>query len=137
MAVWGVMRLTALIFPGTKAWRSGVLLAFFPVSVFLLAGYAESLYMALVRLGPCRLVRGRPWLAATLTAFVGSLRRRCPADPGPRQLVLQDELAPRRHSIPGDIARIAGLCAVSLAPLFAYLVFVGERFGHVFEELAV
>ena len=83
-AVWGVMRLTALIFPGTKAWRSGTLLAFFPVSVFLLAGYAESLYMALVAWALVALVERRPWLAATLNRLRGGhSRRRCPVRPWP------------------------------------------------------
>ncbi len=84
------------------------------------------------------LVERRPWLAATLTAFVAVTRVE-----GVLLILavvgwfIQDELTRRRHSVPGDIARIAGLCAVSLAPLFAYLVFVGRRYGHVFEELTV
>lgn len=138
MAVWGVMRLTALIFPGTKAWRSGVLLAFFPVSVFLLAGYAESLYMALFAWTLVALLERRPWLAAILAAFVAVTRIE-----GVLLILavvgwsVQDELTHRRHSIQGNIARIAGLCAVSLAPLFAYLLFIGQRYGHIFEELKI
>ena len=118
-----------------EEWNAAGLLS---LSVFLLAGYAESLYMALVAWALVALVERRPWLAATLTAFVAVTRVE-----GVLLILavvgwfIQDELTRRRHSVPGDIARYAGLCAVSLAPLFAYLVFVGRRYGHVFEELTV
>jgi hypothetical protein len=137
-AVWGAIRLTALIFPGAKSWRAGALLAFIPVSVFLLSGYAESLYVALFAWSVVALLERRPWVAAVLIGFVAVTRLEGVL------LVLaligwaiQDELTHRGRPMLRAAARIAGLCAVSLAPLFAYLVFVWRRYGHILEELSV
>lgn len=138
LAVWGVIRLTALIFPGSKSWRAGALLAFIPVSVFLLSGYAESLYVALFAWSVVALVERRPWVAAVLIGFVAVTRLEGVL------LVLaligwtvQDELTHRGRSVLRAAARIAGMCAVSLAPLLAYLVFVRQRYGSFLEELTV
>jgi hypothetical protein len=138
VAVWGVMRLTALIFPESKAWRAGALLAFVPVSVFLLAGYPESLYMALFAWCLVALFERRAWLAAALAGLVAVTRLEGVL------LVLavvgwavQDELTHRQRSVPRAAARIAGLCVVILTPLFGYLLFVWRHYGHIFEAVKV
>jgi Gpi18-like mannosyltransferase len=127
-----------LIFPGAKAWRAGALLAFFPVSVFLLAGYAESLYIALFAWSVVALLERRPWLAAVLIGLLAVTRIEGVL------LVLaligwavQDERTHRQRSLPRAAIRIAGLCVVSLGPLFGYLLFVRQRYGSFFEELTV
>jgi hypothetical protein len=138
-AVWGVMRLTATLFPGSRSWRAGALLAFFPVSVFLLAGYAESLYIALVAWSLVALAQRRPWLGALLAAAASVTR------PEGVLIILAvvvwgayDELfARRRRRWAAAVARVVGLGAVGSAALIAYLAFVWRRYGHVFEELSV
>lgn len=73
-AAVGVMRLTAAVFPASRPLRSSWLLCWFPASVFLIAGYPESLFLALTTWTLVFLLRGRPWLAGVCAGLAGLAR---------------------------------------------------------------
>lgn len=73
-AAVGVQRLTAAVFPGSRALRSSLLLCWFPASVFLIAGYPESLFIALSVWVLVFLSAGRPWPAAACAGLAGLAR---------------------------------------------------------------
>lgn len=73
-AVWAITALTTELWPEAPRWRAGVFLAFCPVSVFLVAGYADGLFVALSAWCLVALVRSRPWLATLLALLVGLTR---------------------------------------------------------------
>ena len=70
-AVWGVMDVTERFTSRRMAWVAGALLMWNPVSVFLLAGYAEALLVALMIWSLRFCLDGRWWPAA-ITAGLAS-----------------------------------------------------------------
>jgi hypothetical protein len=133
-ATWGVMRLTRVLFPSVRAWRSGVLLAFFPVSVFLLAGYPESLYIALTAWTFVALAERRPWLSASLAALASI------TTPEGALLViplmgwyLRAGLRRNDRSLRSTLAATAALGVLCLSGFIAYCAFLWRRYGSPLE----
>ena len=72
-ATWGVIRLAGAL-GATSPYRAGALLCWAPASVFLLSGYVESTYIALIAWTCVLLVEGRPWIAAVVAAVASAAR---------------------------------------------------------------
>jgi len=70
-AVWGVMDVTARLTSRQTAWLAGTLLMWNPLSVFLFAGYAEALLVALM-IWSLRFCMDRRWWPAAITAGLAS-----------------------------------------------------------------
>lgn len=73
-AVWGLISLTSTLWPDRQAYRVGALLAFFPTSVFLMAGYCESTFLAAAVWSLTFVVRRRYWPAAVLAGVASATR---------------------------------------------------------------
>lgn len=131
LAVWGVVRLAANVLPrGAVPARAGWLLCFFPASVFLIAGYAESTYIALFAWALVALSERRPWLAA-LAACGAGLTRPEGATIG-LAVALWCVMQPQRRWL-----RTLVLCALSEAGFVAFSLFLWSRFGSPLEEFHV
>jgi hypothetical protein len=138
---WGVIRFTADVFPEAKAWRAGMLLAFFPASVFLLAGYAESLFVALAAWTLVALAERRVWIAAGLCGLASATR--------PEGTILAIAVVTwavvegiKRHQH-RDIhsglrltSRIVALGLLCVSGLVAYSLFLWSRYHHPLEQLS-
>ena len=70
-AVWGVMDVTQRLTSRQMAWVAGALLLWNPVSIFLLAGYAEALLVALM-IWSLRFCLEGKWWPAAITAGIAS-----------------------------------------------------------------
>jgi hypothetical protein len=70
-AVWGVMDVTERFASRQLAWVAGALLMWNPVSIFLLAGYAEALLVALM-IWSLRFCLDGKWWPAAITAGLAS-----------------------------------------------------------------
>ena len=70
-AVWGVMDVTERFTSRRMAWVAGALLVWNPLSVFLLAGYAEALLVALM-IWSLRFCLDQKWWPAAITAGLAS-----------------------------------------------------------------
>jgi hypothetical protein len=70
-AVWGVMDVTERFTSRRMAWVAGALLVWNPLSVFLLAGYAEALLVALM-IWSLRFCLDEKWWPAAVTAGLAS-----------------------------------------------------------------
>jgi len=70
-AVWGVMDVTKRFTSRQSAWVAGTLLMWNPVSIFLLAGYAEALLVALM-IWSLRFCLDGKWWPAAITAGLAS-----------------------------------------------------------------
>jgi hypothetical protein len=133
-ATWGLIRLAARVWPDLRARssRAGWLLCFFPASVFLIAGYAESTYIALFVWALVALWERRPWLAAVGACLAGLTRpegafiglsvvlwslMQAPSPQGGRRWV-----------------RTAGLAVVSWAGFVAFSIFLWVRFHDPLQE---
>jgi hypothetical protein len=134
------MRLASIVFPGSAAaaWRSGLLLAFFPTSVFLISGYAESTFVALVAWTLVALAERRPWTAAGLAGLASATR--------PEGLVLalavviwktHDDWPLRRTEAPRALARLGALAALSVSGFVVFSAFLWNRFGTPLEDVRV
>jgi hypothetical protein len=141
LACWGVIRFTADVFPEAKAWRAGMLLAFFPASVFLLSGYAESLFIALAAWTFVALAERRVWIAAGLCALASATR------PEGAILalavaiwVLIEGIKRQQHRDPhsalGLAFRSVSLGLLSVSGLVAYSLFLWNRFHHPLEAFS-
>ena len=73
-ATWSVIELCGLLLPGTRSARAGALFAWFPMSVFLLSGYPESLYAALAGWSFVFVARRRYAPAVALAALASATR---------------------------------------------------------------
>ncbi len=73
-ATWAVVELADALIPGPSSHRCGYLLAWAPTSVFLVAGYADCLYVALVAWALLFMVRNRHFLAAAMAALASASR---------------------------------------------------------------
>ncbi len=138
-ACWGVIRFTAAIFPEAKAWRAGMLLAFFPVSVFLVAGYAESLFIALAAWTLVAIAERRIWVAAVLCGLASAAR--------PEGIILGlgvviwallDGVQRGQHlharSAVTLAGKIIGLGVLSISGLLLYSLYLWTRYHDVFQE---
>ena len=73
-AVWGVMDVTGRFTTRQLAWVAGALLVWNPVSIFLMAGYAEALLVALMIWSLRFCLDGRWWLAAATAAAASAVQ---------------------------------------------------------------
>lgn len=130
VACWGLIRLARIVTPGGVAVRSAWALCWFPVSVFLIAGYAESLFVALFAWVLVLLAEDRPWPAAALACLAGLTR---PEGALIGLAVLVWGLArPRRR-----LARTAATTALSELGFVGFSVFLWRRFGSPLAEFHV
>jgi hypothetical protein len=139
-ACWGVIALTEVIFPGSKAWRAGALLAFFPASVFLLAGYAESMYAALAAWALVAVAVRRVWIGAVLASLASVTRAEgITLSIGVFAWVVIDGWRPGQLDDLAASLRLLGravlLGVTSLAAFLVYTVFVWQRYGNPFQEI--
>lgn len=74
LATWSVTELTAVLYPGARAARAGILFTWFPMSVFLLSGYAEALFAALAGWSFVMVARRRYAPAVVLAAVASAAR---------------------------------------------------------------
>lgn len=139
-AIWGVMRLASVVFPesDSAAWRSGLLLAFFPTSVFLISGYAESTFVALGAWTLVALAERRVWIAAVLAGLASGTR--------PEGLflalavviwTLREEWPLHRAQVPRVLVQLGSQLALSLSGLVAFSAFLWNRFGTPLEYVRV
>jgi hypothetical protein len=138
---WGVIRFTADVFPAARAWRGGMLLAFFPASVFLLAGYAESLFVALAAWTLVALAERRVWVAAGLCALAAATRPE-----GALLAVavivwaLTQGIKRKQHlAVPSAtqlFLRLLGLGLVCVSGLVAFWLFLWRRYHHPFAAIS-
>jgi Gpi18-like mannosyltransferase len=139
-ACWGVIRFTAAVFPESKAWRAGMLLAFFPASVFLLSGYAESLFVALSAWTLVCLAERRVWMAAGCCALATATR---PEGVFLAMAVvvwavlygLQIERHREVRAPVRFITRIASLGLLSVSGFVAYTIFLWTRYHNPVQEV--
>ena len=127
-ATAGVIRLANDVFPVSQAKRAGWFLCWFPASVFLIAGYAESLFIALSVWALVALYAKRPWTAAVLFALAGATR--------PEGALLAIAIliwaileTPRRYF------RALALIVVAELGFVAFSFFQWVNFGHPLEFL--
>ena len=73
-AVWGVMALARQLWPKAATTRVGLLLAWAPLSVFLLSGYPQALFVALVAWCFFFISRKQFLFAALVAAFASATR---------------------------------------------------------------
>lgn len=125
-ATWAVVDLARRLFPETPAYRAAVLFTWFPVSVFLTAGYAESLYLALAGWCLSMIARGSFGPAAVLSGLASAAR--------PEGVLLATALVvallQRRQPLRAVIAGIVGSSG-----LIAFSAFCWVRFGQPLEYL--
>lgn len=134
LGVWGLIRLIDAA--GIEmSWRGGVLLAFFPVSVFLIAGYPESMFFALAAWSLVALFRRRPWPAAVLCGLASATR--------PEGFLLalaivgwtvQDARQREDFLSARMVATLIGRTALAVSGQLAYMIFLWNRFGTPFEQ---
>ncbi len=127
-ATWGIVRLARDLLPGGVPSRAGWLFVWFPASVFLIAGYAESTFIALFAWTLVALRERHPWWAAA-AASLAALTRPEGAAVGVAVLVWC-LLEPRRRWL-----RTAVLTAASETGFAAFTVFLWIRYGNPIEEL--
>jgi hypothetical protein len=131
LATWGVVRLARNVLPASSVpARAGWLLCFFPASVFLIAGYAESTYIALFAWTLVFLSERRPWWAAGAACLAG-LTRPDGAAIGLAVLVWC-LMQPERRWL-----RTVALVAISEIGFIAFSIFLWARFGDPTEEFYV
>ncbi|MCU4185845.1 glycosyltransferase 87 family protein [Acidiferrimicrobium sp. IK] len=126
-ATWGVVRLARDLLPEGAPARAGWLLVWFPASVLLIAGYAESTFIALFAWTLVALRERHPWWAAAF-ASLAALTRPEGAAVG-LAVVLWCLLEPRRRWL-----RAVVLAAASEAGFVAFTVFLWVRYGNPIEE---
>lgn len=140
LAIWGVMRLASVLFPEppSGACRCGLLFAFFPVSVFLVSGYAESTFVALGAWTLVALAERRVWVAALLAGLASATR--------PEGLAFAlavitwsflAEWPLRIRQAPRVLVRFGLQLAMSLSGLIAFSAFLWSRFGTPLEDARV
>jgi hypothetical protein len=130
LAVWAVIRLLNRLLPGrNEGWKAGALLAWFPASAFLVAGYAESLFVATVAGTLLALLYRRPWLACAIAAF-GSVGR--PEGVALGAAILVWHILEKKSWW----RTILAVC-LSEAGFIAWSIFLWARFGSPFEEIRV
>lgn len=128
LATWGLVEMARRLLPdGCVASRAGWLLCFFPASVFLIAGYAESTFVAVSVWTILALLDRRPWAAAAVACLAG-LTRPEGATVG-LAVVLWSLMQPSRRWI-----RTIGLAVVSESGFVAFSLFLWARFGSPLEE---
>jgi hypothetical protein len=131
LATWGVVRLARNVLPLTSVpARAGWLLCFFPASVFLIAGYAESTYIALFAWTLVALSERHPWLAAGAACLAG-LTRPDGAAIGLAVLVWC-LMQPERRWL-----RMVALLVISEVGFIAFSIFLWARFRRPTEEFYV
>ena len=129
-ATWGLIRLTRNLLPGSQSWRGAWLFCWFPASVFIVAGYAESTFAALFAWMLVALSERRPWLAAVAASLAGITRPE-----GPLlfvALVVWALTQPTRR-----YTRAVALAIVSEIGPAAWTLFLWARYGNPFEEFYV
>lgn len=123
LGVWGTMALSATLWPARPANRAGMLLAFSPASVFLLAGYSESAFVALAA-WTLNLAARRRLVLATAVAAVASAAR--------PEGVLVGLAVVAAHGLRRQYLRAIAAGAAATTGLLAYLAFCWARFGSPF-----
>jgi hypothetical protein len=117
-----------------------MLLAFFPASVFLLSGYAESLFIALAAWTLAAVAERRIWVAAGLCALASAARPEGAILALAVVLwVLMDGVRHRQHGevTPVGLAgRVVAIGIISVAGLFAYSVLLWSRYHDPFQQIA-
>jgi hypothetical protein len=109
-----------------------MLLAFFPASVFLLAGYAESLFVALAAWTLVALAERRVWVAAALCGLASATR------PEGALLALAvilwavTQAIQRRERLGVLLLRLVGLGLVAVSGLVVFSLFVWRRYHNLF-----
>ena len=73
-ATWSVIELAGALFPEVRAARAGILFTWFPMSVFLLSGYAEAVFAALAGWSFVMVAR-RSYAPAVVLAALASAAR--------------------------------------------------------------
>lgn len=127
-AVWGLIELSKAVWPRSRAARAGILFAWFPASVFLISGYAEATFVALVAWCCVAVVRQRLILAALLAAVASATR----PEGALLAVVIVTSLAMSRRYIKALV-----LGALSEVGLIAFSFFVWARYGSPFEYIHV
>ena len=127
-AVWGVMDVTARPSSRQTAWLAGTLLMWNPLSVFLLAGYAEALLVALM-IWSLRFCMDRRWWPAAITAGLASavLPQGIAS-----AVVLVLALLLTDRSLRGWL-KAAGLGLVGLAGMIGYVLYCWTSTGNPFK----
>lgn len=128
LAVWGLLELSKAVWPRSQAARAGMLFAWFPASVFLISGYAEATFVALVAWCCVAVVRKRLVLAALLAAVASATR----PEGALLAVVIVTSLALSRRYVQ---AVLLGL--LSEVGLIAYSAFVWVRYGSPIEYVHV
>jgi hypothetical protein len=129
-ATWGLIRLSRNLLPGAESWRAAWLFCWFPASVFIVAGYAESTFAALFVWMLVALSERRPWLAAVAASLAGITR---PEGPLLVVAVIVWSLTqPTRR-----YARAVALTIVSEIGPALWTLFLWARYGNPFEEFYV
>lgn len=111
-ATWSVIELTNLLFPGARSVRAALLFAWFPMSVFLLSGYAEPLYAALAGWSFVMVARRR-YVAAVALAAVASATRPEGLFVGTAVVVALLLARRYRHAALAGLGSLAGLAGFS------------------------
>lgn len=127
-ATWGIVRLARHLVPEGVPARAGWLFVWFPASVFLIAGYAESTFIALFAWTLVALRERRPWWAAA-AASLAALARPEGAAVG-LAVLLWCLLEPRRRWL-----RTLLLTAASEVGFVVVTAFLWLRYGNPIEEL--
>jgi mannosyltransferase PIG-V len=128
LATWAIMELARWLWPKSQWYRCGALFAWLPASVFLLAGYSEPTFIALVAWSLVHMMKGR-WLVAAALAGVASAARPEGAIVGVVLVVYV--LAQRRYW------HAAVTAVVSELGTIAVTVFFAERYHHFLAQFSV
>jgi len=127
-AVWGVMDVTERFASRQLAWVAGALLMWNPVSIFLLAGYAEALLVALMIWSLRFCLDGKWWPAAITAGLASGVLPQGIAS----AVVLALAVLMADRSVRG-LLRGAGFGLIGLAGCVGYLIYCWVATGNPFK----